>query len=57
VQDLNNGDDTNASFYAGLLLSTFPLAEASTAMLWGTLYDHYGPQTNPIHGLGGHSDV
>ncbi|KAK5951497.1 hypothetical protein OHC33_007553 [Knufia fluminis] len=40
VQDINGEQD--ASFYAGLLVSAFALAEASTCWIWGHLSDRYG---------------
>lgn len=40
VQDINGEKD--ASFYAGLLVSAFALAEASTCWIWGHLSDRYG---------------
>jgi MFS family permease len=35
-------DDGNASFYAGILISAFSLAEALTGMFWGGLSDRLG---------------
>ncbi|CAG7917451.1 unnamed protein product [Penicillium olsonii] len=35
-------DDENASFYAGVLISAFSLAEALTGMFWGGLSDRIG---------------
>ncbi|KAJ5339107.1 hypothetical protein N7452_005835 [Penicillium brevicompactum] len=35
-------DDENASFYAGILISAFSLAEALTGMFWGGLSDRVG---------------
>ena len=40
VQDINGEKD--ASFYAGLLVSAFALAEACTAWFWGDLSDKFG---------------
>ncbi|KAK4938663.1 hypothetical protein LTR10_020931 [Elasticomyces elasticus] len=40
VQDIKGDED--ASFYAGLLISAFAMAEASTAMIWGNISDRYG---------------
>ncbi|KAI1608431.1 major facilitator superfamily domain-containing protein [Exophiala viscosa] len=40
VQDIKGDED--ASFYAGLLISAFAMAEASTAMIWGSISDRYG---------------
>ncbi len=53
VQDLHGGDDTNASFYAGLLISAYAVAEAMTAMMWGTLSDRYGRKPIVLFGLVG----
>ncbi|KFA60228.1 hypothetical protein S40285_07729 [Stachybotrys chlorohalonatus IBT 40285] len=36
------GDDQDASFYAGLLISSFSLAEAVMGMYWGGLSDRIG---------------
>lgn len=35
-------DNGNASFYAGILISAFSLAEALTGMFWGALSDRLG---------------
>lgn len=35
-------DGENASFYAGILISAFSLAEAFTGMFWGALSDRLG---------------
>lgn len=43
----------NASFYAGLLVSAFAIAEASTAVLWGTLSDRIGRKPVILIGLAG----
>ncbi|KAJ9622219.1 hypothetical protein H2204_011567 [Knufia peltigerae] len=40
VKDIKGEED--ASFYAGLLISAFAMAEASTAMIWGNISDRYG---------------
>lgn len=42
VKDLHHGDEHNASFYAGLLVSAYAVAEALTAMMWGAISDKYG---------------
>lgn len=52
VQDLN-GNDANASFYAGLLVSAYAVAEALTAMLWGAVSDRYGRKPVVLIGLCG----
>ncbi|KAI0178391.1 major facilitator superfamily domain-containing protein [Pestalotiopsis sp. NC0098] len=53
VQDLNGGDDTDASFYAGLLVSAYAVAEALTSMGWGILSDRYGRKPVVLFGLVG----
>jgi MFS family permease len=53
VQDLHDGDDTDASFYAGLLVSAYAVAEALTAMTWGSISDRYGRKPVVLIGLGG----
>ncbi|ETN41435.1 uncharacterized protein HMPREF1541_03371 [Cyphellophora europaea CBS 101466] len=52
VQDVRHTEE-NAAFYAGLLVSGFALAEASTAMLWGTISDKYGRKPIVLSGLAG----
>ncbi|KAK7747224.1 hypothetical protein SLS53_001477 [Cytospora paraplurivora] len=52
VQDLN-GTDVNASFYAGLLVSAYAVAEAITAMFWGAVSDRYGRKPVVLFGLCG----
>jgi MFS family permease len=42
VKDFHMGDGSNASFYAGVLISAFSLAEALTGMFWGGLSDRLG---------------
>jgi MFS family permease len=42
VKKFEVGDEKNASFYAGLLISSFALAEAMTGMFWGGLSDRIG---------------
>jgi MFS family permease len=53
VQNLHGGDDTNASFYAGILVSAFAIAEASTAMIWGSISDRVGRKPIVLMGLAG----
>lgn len=53
IVHFQHGDDTNASFYAGLLVSAFAVAEASTAMVWGTISDRYGRKPIVLIGLAG----
>lgn len=42
VKDFHMDDGINASFYAGILISAFSLAEALTGMFWGGLSDRLG---------------
>jgi MFS family permease len=51
VEDIRGPED--ASFYAGLLVSAFALAEASTAMIWGRISDRYGRKPIVLFGLVG----
>jgi MFS family permease len=53
VRDFQGGNDANASFYAGLLVSAFAVAEACTAMIWGTISDRYGRKPIILIGLAG----
>jgi MFS family permease len=50
---LHGGDRTDAGFYSGLLVSAYAVAEAFTAVGWGTLSDHYGRKPIVLIGLGG----
>lgn len=51
VEDIRGHED--ASFYAGLLVSAFAMAEASTAMIWGRISDTYGRKPIVLFGLVG----
>ncbi|KAJ6013287.1 hypothetical protein N7540_007878 [Penicillium herquei] len=42
VKDFNMASGNDASFYAGVLISAFSLAEAVTGMFWGSLSDRMG---------------
>ncbi|KAK2759329.1 hypothetical protein FQN54_002807 [Arachnomyces sp. PD_36] len=42
VRDFGIGDESNASFYAGILISAFSLSESLTGMFWGGLSDRIG---------------
>ncbi|KAK3502796.1 major facilitator superfamily domain-containing protein [Neurospora crassa] len=42
IKRLHIGNEDDASFYAGLLISSFALAEASMGMYWGGLSDRVG---------------
>lgn len=51
VEEIKGGD--NVAFYAGLLVSAFAIAEASTAVMWGSLSDRYGRKPIILMGLAG----
>ena len=51
VQDIKGKED--ASFYAGLLVSAFAMAEASTTMFWGALSDRHGRKPIVLVALAG----
>jgi MFS family permease len=53
VKGFQGGDDANASFYTGLLVSAFTVAEACTTMTWGTVSDYYGRKPVILMGLAG----
>ncbi|KEF57930.1 uncharacterized protein A1O9_05852 [Exophiala aquamarina CBS 119918] len=53
VQDVRTDDEANAAFYAGLMVSAFALAEACTAMSWGSLSDRIGRKPVVLFGLAG----
>ncbi|KAJ5675846.1 hypothetical protein N7462_008743 [Penicillium macrosclerotiorum] len=42
VKDFHMASGNDASFYAGILISAFSLAEALTGMFWGSLADRVG---------------
>lgn len=42
VKGFHIGDRSDASFYAGILISAFALAESLTGMFWGALSDRIG---------------
>ncbi|KPM39795.1 hypothetical protein AK830_g6796 [Neonectria ditissima] len=42
VKDFKVGNESHASFYSGLLISAFSLAEAAMGMYWGGLSDRIG---------------
>lgn len=42
VQSFHVGNEDDASFYAGILISAFSLCEAISAMFWGCLSDRIG---------------
>ncbi|KAJ4404163.1 hypothetical protein N0V91_006065 [Didymella pomorum] len=45
--------ERDASFYAGLLVSAYAIAEAMTAPLWGSISDVYGRKPVALIGLAG----
>lgn len=51
VVDIKGEQD--ASFYAGLLISAFAVAEASTAIIWGRISDRTGRKPIVLFGLAG----
>lgn len=53
VPYLFDGDDTNASFYAGLLVSAYAFGEVLTAVLWGYASDKMGRKPIVLFGLCG----
>ena len=42
VHDFHVGDRTSASFYTGIFISAFALAESLTGFIWGGLSDRIG---------------
>ncbi|KAJ6109733.1 hypothetical protein N7486_001968 [Penicillium sp. IBT 16267x] len=42
VKDFHMASENDSSFYAGILISAFSLAEALTGMFWGSLADRLG---------------
>jgi MFS family permease len=52
VQDLGI-PEKDASFYSGLLISAYAVAEAMTALGWGAISDVYGRKPVALIGLAG----
>lgn len=53
VKKFKVGDENDASFYAGLLISAFALAESLTGMYWGGLSDKIGRKPVLLAGCAG----
>jgi MFS family permease len=53
VKKFHVGDEKDASFYAGLLISAFALAESLTGMFWGGLSDRIGRKPVLLAGCAG----
>ena len=50
---LHDGDETDAAFYAGLLVSAYAFGEVFTAVIWGSISDRIGRKPVVLAGLCG----
>lgn len=53
VRDFHVGHRSSASFWAGIFISSFSLAESLTGFIWGSVSDHIGRKPVVLLGSGG----